>query len=200
MLLCAAEVRAQGGVIKGEIKFPDAGLDAATLSPQTVVQVRPEKSAAGEVKPGSGVRIELRHGAFSPTVVAVALGAKVEIANADQQIHNVLSTSAAKKFDLGMIEPGKTASVTFDKPGVVRLICKAEPAMEGFVVIVAGGRFAVAGDRGQYEIGGLAPGSYVAEAWNPRYEPQSTHLSITRDGEVVAAEFQFTKKRSAPWP
>lgn len=203
-LLCWSLAAAQGGVFKGDIDLADHGPQTASWLAETVVQVRPV-SAAGEsanataagLKPAT---VNIRDGAFSPTVLPVARGSEVRFINQDKKIHNILSSSPTQKFDLGMLASGESGSVVFNHMGVVHVGCKAESAMEGYVVVVEGQRFAVGDERGLFEISGVSPGSYVAEAWNPHYEPVTQRVTIDRDGQVVTASLKFTKRRTVPWP
>ena len=139
--------------------------------------------------------VEVRHGGFAPRVIAVAVGATVEFVNRDEHIHNVASTSTAKKFDLGMTAAGESGRVTFDREGVVRVFCKAEPPMDGYVVVAGSRWFAVPDEAGVYEIRDVPEGSWVAEAWSPHFEPVRSPVYVRRDGEVVRADLRFTDRR-----
>ena len=72
---------------------------------------------------------------FSPYVLPVVVGTTVDFPNNDTQWHNVYSKGGAKDFDLGLYPPGKSRSVTFDKPGIVQVLCNAHPNMEAFIVV-----------------------------------------------------------------
>ena len=50
--------------------------------------------------------------------------------------HNVFSLSKAKRFDLGRYAAGRSKSVRFDRPGVVRVFCDIHSHMNAFVARV----------------------------------------------------------------
>ena len=79
--------------------------------------------------------MDQRNMKFVPRVLAVLVGKSVHFPNNDNTWHNVFSTSEAKKFDLGLYPSGESRSVTFDKPGVVRILCNVHPHMEAYVVV-----------------------------------------------------------------
>lgn len=194
---------AEGGVFKGEIRLADHGPQTAPWLAETVVQLRPASSPAAEPAKASGEKariVTIRKGAMSPDVIAVPRGTEVRFVNQDEKIHNIVSASPTKKFDLGMLATGESGSVVFDQPGVVRVGCKSEPTMEAYVVVTDGKRFAVGDERGLFEIQDVPPGSYVAEAWNPHYETVSQRISIDRDAQVVTTSLKFTTRRTVPWP
>lgn len=201
-LLFCRVASAQGGVFKGDIILVDHGPQAASWAAETVVQVRPASSNGSETRSGKAETavVNVNDGAFAPEVIAVARGAEVRFVNQGRKIHNVISSSPAKKFDLGMLAAGENGSVVFDQSGVVHVGCKAEPAMEAYVVVVDGKHFAVGDERGLFEIQNVAPGSYVVDAWNPHYEPITQRMTVDRDGQVVTASLKFTKRRTLPWP
>lgn len=197
-VLLAAMVAAGGGaIVKGDIETPDSGLEAEVRLRDTVVELRAEGILAGtpaRAPAAAVVSVEIGHGKFSPRVVAIAAGAAVEFVNRDEHFHNVAATSV-KKVDLGMTAPGEHARVVFDAPGVTRVFCKAEPPMEGFVVVLDTPYFAVPGVNGDYVIRDLRPGSYVARAWNPHYEPVAQRFALTRDDEVLTVDLRFQRRR-----
>src|SRR4051794_28480071 len=62
---------------------------------------------------------------FSPTLLVISVGQRVDFLNDENRPieHNVFSQSPAKQFDLGLWRPPTRKSVTFEKPGLVRLFC-----------------------------------------------------------------------------
>ena len=54
---------------------------------------------------------------FSEASVTVKKGEKLTFVNDDNVAHNIFSTSAGNDFNLGLLTPGSSASVAFDKDG-----------------------------------------------------------------------------------
>ncbi len=78
--------------------------------------------------------VELQDFAFAPVRVAVKAGAKITFTNKGSQPHNAASASEGG-WDTGMLEAGKSAGVTFNKPGRYTYICTPHPFMIGEIVV-----------------------------------------------------------------
>ncbi|MFQ5842770.1 MAG: plastocyanin/azurin family copper-binding protein [Thermodesulfobacteriota bacterium] len=139
------------------------------------------------------VRVEQRDRRFIPRVLAVIAGRTVDFPNNDDVWHNVFSTSEAKKFDLGLYPPGKTRKVTFDKPGVVRILCNVHPEMEAYVVVKEHPFFAVSDSRGNYRIDAVPVGRYRLEIWHPELGTRVEPFNMVRGGEVLAVDVDLKK-------
>jgi plastocyanin len=200
VLMAAAGFASPGAVVKGEVRVPGPGSVAAERVGQTVVGIRPAGGGPVPVVQPAHARVEIGHGGFSPAVVAVPRGSVVEFVNRDEHLHNLVSASPARKFDLGLTGPGESGRVTFDAPGIVRVRCKAEAPMEGWVVVMDTPWFAVVDERAGYTIGGLPVGAYTVTAWNPNYEPVVRRVTVAREGEVLTLDLSFQRERPYPGP
>ena len=132
---------------------------------------------------------------FLPHVLPVVAGTAVEFANNDKTFHNVFSSSEAKTFDLGLYSPGRRRSVTFDKSGVVRILCHVHPDMEAYIVVKEHSNFAVTDKRGNYQLSGVPLGKYRVEVWHPEFGSKAVPFNLLRDGEVLAIDVDLKKQR-----
>ncbi len=73
--------------------------------------------------------------AFSEMVVTVARGQPVTFENDDNVPHNIMSESPDNAFDLGSQGPATATPVTFDKDGLVQVICAIHPRMRMTIVV-----------------------------------------------------------------
>ena len=76
--------------------------------------------------------------AFSPGVIIVPPGTTVTWTNAGDIAHTVTSTPGeadAVKFDSDLLQPGKSYSFTFTKPGTYDYFCEPHPFMRGIVIV-----------------------------------------------------------------
>lgn len=76
--------------------------------------------------------------AFQPVTLQVTAGTTVVWDNDDTMPHTVTSganRTADGKFDSGDLQPGRTFSYTFTKPGVYPYYCVYHPTMNGTVVV-----------------------------------------------------------------
>jgi plastocyanin len=121
---------------------------------------------------------------FLPHVLPVMVGTTVEFPNDDQVWHNVYSDSKVKKFDLGLYGPGKSKTVTFDTPGVVRILCNVHPTMEAYIVVEDHLNFVSPDARGNYRFEGIPLGSYHIQVWHPSLGVKTESFTLERAGEV----------------
>jgi plastocyanin len=67
---------------------------------------------------------------FSQENMVIAVGDHVVFINDDTVSHNIMSTSSGNDFNLGSLAPGVSVPVTFDKAGLVNVICAIHPRMK----------------------------------------------------------------------
>jgi len=72
---------------------------------------------------------------FSAETLTVARGEVVTFENDDNVPHNIMSDSPDNAFDLGSQPPGTATPVTFDKAGLVQVICAIHPRMRMTIVV-----------------------------------------------------------------
>lgn len=119
--------------------------------------------------PGEGRTFEIVQSdqEFAPYVTVVPVGATVVFPNRDNVQHHVYSLSRPKKFEFPLYDPGKSAQLVFDQPGVITLGCNIHDWMLAYLVVVPTPYFAQSDPAGQ---AGLAapPGDYMLEIWHPQ--------------------------------
>ena len=142
---------------------------------------------------------------FDPPVVVVEAGTAVRFTNADDIVHNVYSLSMIKPFDLGLMEHGDAASVTFSAPGVARIYCNIHKKMIGYILVVGNPFFCLAAADGKYSIKGVPPGTYTITVWYRYGETVRKQVTIAGNpspGSGVSSaqgiDFVVTRSRGDP--
>lgn len=179
---------AAGGTIKGTIR----GKDPAVPIANAVVMIEGPSQPAPAGAPHKVM--DQVHNQFAPRVLAIGVGTTVDFPNSDPWLHNVFSTSQAKKFDLGMYAQGKVKSVTFDQPGVVDVRCNVHPKMEGYIVVNANPFVAVTDEQGSYSISDVPPGTYKLRVWQEDMKEAQMPVTIA-DGQVRAIDVKLESRR-----
>jgi len=187
-----ADATAKGGIVKGTITIAGKPTMDAVVSVEGVPQ-EAAKARLAALKSNKAV-VDQRDMKFIPYVLTVAVGTAVEFPNNDKSWHNVYSKSDAKSFDLGLYAPGKSRSQTFDKPGVVRVLCNAHPSMEAFIVVKEHPFIAVPDKRGNFRLDGVPRGKFRLQVWHPQLGTTDAGVEIVRDGEVLDVNFELKKK------
>lgn len=104
---------------------------------------------------------------FVPSVLVVPVGSTVSFPNMDAIYHNVFAEYQAKKFDLGMYPKGQTRTVTFDKPGLVSVLCNVHSNMSAFIMVVNSTAYAVTDRQGKFVIRNVDGAGQTIRAWHP---------------------------------
>ena len=118
--------------------------------------------------------MDQRNETFVPHVLAVMVGTVVDFPNSDKTFHNVFSLSQAKRFDLGRYAAGRSKSVRFDRPGVVRVFCDIHSHMNAFVLVFSHPFFDVTDADGRFRIDNVPAGTYTVVGW---YEGERAHVA-----------------------
>jgi len=122
---------------------------------------------------------------FQPSVLAVSVGTTVEFPNLDPFFHNVFSYSATKKFDLGRYAQGKSKSIKFDRPGLVKIFCEIHYPMRAYLHVLNTPYFCVSDDDGDFVISNIKPGVYTLHVWQEYQTELQRPLTVTEDSLYV---------------
>lgn len=190
--LRGAEVAMKSGIIKGTITVAGKPTSEVVVSLEGI-SAETVKGQISAAKPKQAI-MDQREMKFLPRVLPVMVGSTVEFPNHDTAWHNVYSKGGAKDFDLGLYPPGKTRSVTLDKPGVVRILCNAHPNMEAFIVVKEHPFFSSADKGGNYRLDGVPLGKYRIQVWHPELGITESGVELVREGEVLEVNFDLKKK------
>lgn len=128
--------------------------------------------------PVAVVNIDQKNLAFQPHVLAVLVGTRVAFPNSDEVRHNVFSPTKADSFDLGSYPLGSSRNRTFDKPGIVTLLCNVHAEMSAYVIVTETPYFAVSEKDGHFLIPDVPPGQYEVIAWHERARPVRTMVTV----------------------
>ena len=116
---------------------------------------------------------------FQPPVMAVTVGSTVEFPNLDPYYHNVFSYSKPKKFDLGRYEQGKSKSVTFDTPGLVKIFCEIHYSMRAYLHVLDTPYYAVTDEHGSFSINDVKAGVYTLHLWQENQDNTTMEIVVT---------------------
>jgi len=145
---------------------------------------------AGGVPPlspaSAHARMVQKNKTFTPHVLAVRVGATVDFPNFDPIFHNAFSNYDGKVFDVGLYRPGSSRSVTFRRPGIVRVFCNIHAAMSAVIVVLNTPYFASSRKDGVFELPAVPPGEYWLRIFHERATQATLDAAARRI--VVTAE------------
>jgi plastocyanin len=199
-------VSAQGsaGIIRGRVDVKrapaqierrpnvnDLGMHASHDTPdlrRSVVYLESAPALAFPDPEPQRATMDQRNETFVPHVLAITVGTTVDFPNSDNTYHNVFSLRSPR-FDLGRYAAGRSKSVRFDRPGIVRVFCEIHSHMSAFILVFNHRYFAVTAPDGRYQIARVPPGRYTLVAWNEGAIRESRQIVIAEDGGAVEADF-----------
>jgi plastocyanin len=156
---------------------------------RAVVYLETAPAAALESREPVRARMDQRNETFLPHVLAIDQGTLVDFPNNDATYHNVFSLSKTRKFDLGRYARGKSKSVRFDRPGVVRIFCDIHSHMSAFVLVFSHPYYAKAEVDGRYRIDNVPPGTYTVSAWHEGEARETKTVTVPAQGGDVDLDF-----------
>jgi len=143
------------------------------LSPQggirsAVVWIeKPPAPAASEALP-SATSMDQKECMFSPRVVIVPAGGRIDFLNSDRLLHNLHSTPSANPPFNRTQPKGRTITISFSHPEIIRVTCDLHSWMRGWVVVAEHPFYALTDGAGGFELRGLPPGRYTLKVWQER--------------------------------
>jgi plastocyanin len=152
-----------------------------------VVYLESAPRGAFEDRESGRAVMDQRNETFVPHVLAVTVGAVVDFPNSDKTFHNVFSLSRAKRFDLGRYAAGRSKSVRFDRPGLVRVFCDIHSHMNAFVLVLSHPFFDVTEADGRFRIDNIPSGTYTVVGWYEG-EPRTSRSVTVPPGGVADIE------------
>jgi plastocyanin len=166
-----------------------AGRVHPRLSGRTAVYLESQESSGKKYPvPERHPLLDQRDLQFHPQVLPILAGTTVDFPNRDNLFHNVFSYSRTKPFDLGRYPKDDSRSVTFDRPGVVRVYCDIHSHMNATILVLENPYFAVPDENGGYSIRSIPEGKYTLVLWYDRDVVERRTIEV-RAGQSLEVDF-----------
>ena len=186
------DLRRLKGPIERRPNVADLGAPARRDFPdraRSVVYLEVAPRGAFEPTDSGRAVMDQRNETFVPHLLTITTGTTVDFPNSDRIYHNVFSLSKTAQFDLGRYATGKSKSVRFDRPGVVRVFCEIHSHMNAFILVFSHPFYAQTDADGRYRIDNVPPGSYNVVAWNEGSSSEPAPVAVPNGG---VAELDLT--------
>ena len=151
---------------------------------EVVVYFRPAAPVAVQ-PPVAPAVMSTRRKQFAPRILPVVVGSKVSFPNQDPILHNAFSTSKDNAFDVGLYGSGEEQTVTFARPGYVRVYCNVHHSMVGHILVLDTPYFVRPGADGRFAFADLPKGKGDLVIWHDRATPWH---AVAVPGETPAVD------------
>ncbi len=190
------ELRQAPSDIAPRVSVADLGMSNTHEPPdrRSVVYLDPAPRAAFERSDETRPRMDQKSETFVPHVLPIVVGTTVDFPNNDHTYHNVFSLSKTKSFDLGRYAAGRSKSVRFDRPGIVRVFCDIHSHMSAFIIVFAHRYFSLSDSDGLYRLENVPPGTYTVVAWNESAPLESRRVVVPDAGGEVEVNFALGRR------
>ncbi len=123
---------------------------------------------------------------YVPRVVVVPVGGTVDFLNTDRLLHNLHSVSK-ENVPFNRTQPkGRTVSMTFTKPEIVRIDCDLHSWMRAWVVVAAHPFYAVTGAEGEFTLDNVPPGRHTLQIWQESLGTVTREVVVPESGAATA--------------
>jgi plastocyanin len=137
-----------------------------------------------------------RGGQFVPSFLVVAAGQTVSMPNEDEVAHNVYSLSTAKVFNLGYYAKGDLKTVTFDRPGMVEVLCLIHAFMRAKVLVVPNLYYSTVASDGSFHIRNVPVGKFTLIFWRDGKASFSQGVIVPEGGKPVTVSVSWRNTQS----
>jgi hypothetical protein len=159
-----------GGAVKGRVQLRDSKDPAVRKKMDfsgVVVWLEPMNGKLPLPAAGHARMIQ-KDKTFTPHILAITVGATVDFPNFDPIFHNAFSNYDGKVFDIGLYPPGTSRSVTFSRPGIVRVFCNIHATMSAVIAVLDTPYFSITKRDGTFEIPEIPAGEYRLRLFHER--------------------------------
>lgn len=143
--------------------------------------------------PADTAVIRQRNKRFDPEIMPILAGTTVEFPNDDTVFHNIFSLSKIQPFDLGLYQQGASRSVTFSRPGLVKVYCNIHPQMIAYILVLPNLHFTMTDARGRFILPDVPLGKATVRSWYPRSREQAERAVIVAEGGIQDLQLNFVE-------
>jgi plastocyanin len=129
---------------------------------------------------------------YTPHMIAVQVGQKLNVTNSDPTTHNVnVQPKNNDAFNTAQGQNAPPITATFKRAEVlIPVKCNQHPWMKAWIGVLKHPFFAVTKADGTFEIKNVPPGTYTLEAWHEKFGTKTAQVKVDNKG-TVTQEFKM---------
>jgi plastocyanin len=142
--------------------------------------------------PATPVKIEQRGCQYIPHVVALQVGQKIDVINADQTTHNIHPIPMDnREWNESQSPGGAPIEKSFAHAEIaIPVKCNVHPWMKAYIAVLPHPYFQVTDKDGKFDLKNLPPGTYTIVAWHELYKTDPQTITIDPK-ETKTVNFTF---------
>ena len=122
---------------------------------------------------------------FTPRVVVVGAGGRVDFLNSDRLLHNLHSVPK-NNAPFNRTQPkGRTIPITFAQPEIIPINCDLHSWMRGWVVVTEHPFYALSDGNGEFSLPALLGGRYTLRIWHERLGTTTREVVVNDQGPTT---------------
>lgn len=146
-----------------------------------IVYIRNAPASDGSAQPM--LELDQVNCIYTPHVLPIQVNQKLLIKNSDPTFHNSHWVSEKNgQENIGLPQPGTSASVSFSQEEFIRVRCDVHPWMEAWVGVMKSPFFATTARDGTFSIPKLPAGSYTLATWHPILGEREQPIEVSDTG------------------
>jgi plastocyanin len=131
---------------------------------------------------------------FIPHVLAMPVGAELDVVNSDPVLHNVRAQAGElKAFNWAMPVKGHVVATHIKKDSIYKVICDVHPWMRAWLVVLPTEHFALTDADGAYTVGGIPPGKHKVKIWHERLGEREQEIDV-QPGQIATHDVAFNPR------
>jgi plastocyanin len=139
-------------------------------------------------------KLDQKNCQFEPHVVAMPVGATLDVVNSEKLFHNVHGREGDKTvFNFAMPVPDYVIPKQLKTPGLIRVVCEVHPWMRSWVDVLPTTAFAVTDESGSFTIADVPPGKHTVRLWHERLGDREQQIDVA-SGHTASLDLQLSPR------
>lgn len=153
----------------------------------------PDVKPPADLKPPKE-KLDQQQCLFLPHVLALPVGATVDVVNSDKALHNVRAQAGdVKLLNYAMPIPGHVVPTRLKKEGIFKVSCDVHPWMRAWLLVLPTAAYALTDEEGGYKIAGVPPGKHKLKIWHERLGERDAEVTI-QAGQTATHDVQYSPR------
>jgi hypothetical protein len=149
---------------------------------------------SGKALPTESVTLTNLKCEFVPRVSVGFKGNQFIERNDDTIFHNIHTyLNGRTMYNIGLPEKGSSVKKPLTKTGIIEVTCDSHPWMHGYLYVADNPYAAVTGEKGEFSLTNVPPGTYTVEAWHEALGKAKVANVKVESGKPAKIKIEYKK-------